>query len=182
LNEVKDTTVSDIPLGQKMYKSLTPKSLTEDIPTLDRQDAEMLEKYNSELLEAEKLKYPNQEKNYNGLMNLINENKPQDNTIQQKEEIKVLFTTEDNIDIFDDDNYYYWSVEDDWVVKIHVSGMDIFMPEYKHFSTEAAAIGYVRAHRPLLSLTDCAIGIPQEHFRILSNIVNEKLAKTKINL
>ena len=69
---------------------------------------------------------------------------------------KCLFTTEDGMEIFEGDEY--WTVEVEIssfeICKIRASVASIKVEEFKDFSTEAAALEYVRQNKPLYSLND----------------------------
>ena len=99
-----------------------------------------------------------------------------------KEEQKpILFTTEDGVEIKSSSTIYY-EVRDfkHWG---RCNGISWYMPVKGgiYFSTKEAAEQYILTNKPLLSISDCCIGLPSGQFDRLTEIAKEKLAKSKTN-
>lgn len=67
---------------------------------------------------------------------------------------KPLFTTEDGVDIFEGDNYYFVNTNLDFKAYTGtiMKGMTATNPDTKKFSTKKAAENYIKMNKPCLSL------------------------------
>lgn len=68
---------------------------------------------------------------------------------------KCLFTTEDRVNIYHGDTYWYVEVDNNFdITRTTACSSEQQIPECKDFSTEAAAREYVRLNKPMYSLND----------------------------
>lgn len=80
-----------------------------------------------------------------------------------------LFTTEDGVDIFKNDEYYYInsSFNNPWeIVNTKADHPDLINKNdltYKRFSTKEAAEEYILMNKPKYSLNDILISLPNKH-------------------
>jgi len=90
-------------------------------------------------------------------------------SIEEKPE--PLFTTTDNVDIYEGDEYWYVS---NWIVNKHckmISAVGI-SSDLKYFSTEQAAKDYVRDNKPKFSVNDFIQACNKRDFVGVYYIVN----------
>lgn len=98
-----------------------------------------------------------------------------------------LFTTEDDVEIFE--NSEYWIVTKFWNLGKHFTGIGkdytkTKQNSNKRFSTKQSAENYIKCHKPCLSLTEVLNNIDSLNILNRDNIKNiiTKLVKSKLNL
>ncbi len=104
----------------------------------------------------------------------------------KEEQSPVLFVTHDGVNVYGGEHLYSvdnktWGILSDDCnnereATLWNKGDD------KIFSSKEAAEQYIITNKPLLSISDCCIGLPSGQFDRLTEIAKEKLANTKINI
>src|SRR5690606_35343096 len=96
---------------------------------------------------------------------------------------KVLFRTEDGVDIFEGDICYYVRPEIKYVEKIGVPfvSVDEVRKNYKYFSTKEKAEEYILMNKPCLSVADICTYFDGQLSGCSNLFYLKKLAKSKLN-